>query len=103
MERWRHRPDHVVADEDSQHEDREPENEGVNRGSYMFHVASFLSSPLPVGEREVSAAITARRRGVRRARPGTPGGARPPRGQLELWPGPPSPAPSAGPLPGGER
>ena len=31
VQRRRHRPDHVVADEDRQHEDREAEDEGVDR------------------------------------------------------------------------
>ena len=31
VQRRRHRPDHVVADEDRQHEDREPEHERIDR------------------------------------------------------------------------
>jgi hypothetical protein len=35
VQRRRHRPHHVIADEHREHEDRQPEHEGV----YRFHVA----------------------------------------------------------------
>ena len=68
MERRRHRPDDVIADEDRQHEDRQPEDEGVDgaAGRRMDRAADRIGGL--VGEalrrdRRVDGGI---RRGLRR-------------------------------------
>src|SRR4029079_8478372 len=48
MQRRRHRPDHVIADEHRQHEDRQPEHEGVDgveRGTGHGEAPKVISAP----------------------------------------------------------
>src|SRR5674476_1480297 len=65
MQRRRHRPHHVVADEHRQHENGKPEHEGMDRVGGVVHGGSLLSSPLPVGERVASSEAASRVRGNR--------------------------------------
>src|ERR1700675_4951419 len=40
MQRWRHRPHHEIADEHGQHENRQPEHEGIDGLGEMIHGGS---------------------------------------------------------------
>ena len=57
VQRRRHRPDHVVADEDRQHEDREPEHEGIDG---VGGLRPWRWSCCAVGDRASDAALSQR-------------------------------------------
>ena len=49
VQRRGHRPDHVVADEDRQHEDRQPEDERIDRPAVTACAAAPPASPSLIG------------------------------------------------------